>query len=387
MKINIDRLKAEYCDESAAKPLWDMMFDYSHGNFILAHGDKGTGKSFTLTQFKYIASQFGIHNFSNILFMERVSDADPKSPEAWEEKYPEDVDFTQSFAEMLGSWGSVKRKERDKKSLLVVDEFEIFVMYAMSKASKLSQIFLQQCRKLDMCILGMVHDWSDLPKDIVKWAKFLILKERHLAKEYLGKYGITFDYDHDQFDNALEAAEKKLAFILPKHKKEKFLIGGEEVHYKSLSLGDVSLEDIAEVILIEQDGSPWTKDPENTERGDIIYESKSPANFDVGSVGGFEAKDWWPVFKKDVWPSLSVELPQKCNHFFSNPGEYLGKEKDISDYDAIEKVQQMIRENSDMKDRHDNPTIKHDGKRISFSPYLWAKATGKERRSIHEVVK
>ncbi|MEF8874468.1 MAG: hypothetical protein V5A88_07355 [Candidatus Thermoplasmatota archaeon] len=386
MKVDVERLK-KMEDRSSIKYIWDHLFDYSHGNFIFAHGGKGTGKSFTLVQLQYIAKLFDTASFSNIIFRRRADEnLDIRHKDAWEEDYPDDVEFSQSFAELLDEWSQEKKKDAYKDSLLVIDEFEIFVQYAMSRASKLTQIFLQQNRKLDMCVLGMVHDWGDLPNDILKWSKFLILKEPHLAKEWLNRYG-PMDYDRSVFDSMTDAAEKKLAFIIPKVRRDKFMMDGELTNYSKFEISEVTLDDVAEVILVEKDGSPWNKPPEDTEEGDIIYESKSPANFDVGQVGGKNPKQWWPVFKQEIWPSLSTKLPYKCQEFFNKPSTYLETKDDISDYDAIEKVQQMIRENADMKDRYDNPKIEHDGKKVSFTPGFWAKATGKDRGNLHDVVK
>ncbi len=382
-------------EKNVIEPSWNDIYDLRHGNFVLSHGESGTGKSFYLTQEMWLAHQLGWYNFSNIRFQKRVdASKGVKEYGAWEPDTPEGIDYLTNLADLFYNWGLRKIDNSHQEFLLTIDEFETFISYAQSKASKLTQILLQQNRKLDMCINGMVHDWGDLPYDVLKWADFLVLKMEDLAEEYLERFGVTFDYDREKYkhmdnrdDPALAAAEQKLAFIIPVENKKIYLNEqGGWTKCRKFELSDVVLDDVDEVYL--SDYTPWSKDPEDTEEGDHIFVSKSPGAFQVGEVEGRTVKEWWPTFMGVIFHSIPTHLPYKAKEFFENPEEYLGEEElDLSQYDLAEHLQPIIRSHAKDKDKYDNPVIYYNNKRIPVSPGFWEALTGGSRRRFHEVVK
>lgn len=381
-------------DQPVVKPTWDEIFDLDHGNFVLAHGESGTGKSFFLTELMYIAHILNFHNFCNIRFQKRVNtDVDIYSRDAWEPETPDGIDYTTALCDLFYKWCLRKIDNSHEKFILTIDEFETFIQYAQSKSSKLTQILLQQNRKLDMCILGMVHDWGDLPYNVLKWADYLILKMEDLAKEYLKRYGVNFEYDREKYKEmnrenpALAAAEQKLAFVVPvKNKKIYLNKKGGWTKLSKFELSDVVLDDIDEIYLSER--TPWSVEPEDTEEGDHIFVSKSPGAFQVGEVGERTVKEWWPKFIGMIFHSIPTELPYIGKDFFENPEKYLGEEElDLTQYELAEHLQPIIRSHAKDKDRYDNPVIYYNNMRIPVSPGFWEALTGGSRRRYHEVIK
>lgn len=319
MKIQTEKIPTQLRDKSPIKPYWEEVFDLSHGNFVLAHGDKGIGKTFNLVFLMWVARQMGWYVFSNIKFQRRVdTDKSPYEPGAWEEDYPEGVLYCNNLADFLYQWALIKLEDPTAKFLVVIDELENFIMNirATSKETEVARVILNQNRKLDMIVIGMAHKMNRIPGAVREWAKYLLVKTERLAKQ------------HNQRNQYNDAAQKK-CFLVPVEDGEVYITNqGKyvDISTSAFSLSQITLDDCCDYDFSER--VPWTKDIEDTEVGDTVFVSKSPSSFGIGRIQGYTGKEWWPYFNEEIFPHIPTELPAVLKDFYENIGRYLGDDEE-----------------------------------------------------------
>lgn len=317
MKIQTQKIPNNLRERSPIEPYWEEVFDLSHGNFILAHGDKGIGKTFNLVFLMWIARQLGWHVFSNIKFQRRVDgDASPYEPDAWEEDYPPGVYYCDNLADLLYQWSLIKIENPRAKFLVVIDEIENFIMNirATSKEAEVARIILNQNRKLDMIVIGMAHKVNRIPGSVREWVKYLLLKTERLARQ------------HNQRNNYMDDAQKKV-FLVPVEDGKVYISQRDEyidISTSRFNLSWITLDDCCDYDFSEM--IPWTKDLEDTEEDDIIYVSKSPSSFGIGRIQKYGGKQWWPYFNEEIFTHIPTKLPTVMKEFYENINAFLGDE-------------------------------------------------------------
>lgn len=333
MKIDVEKLKEKNNQNSRViEPYLNKIFDVEYGNFVLCHGGKGTGKSFFLTYLSRMLNKLGWHVFTNIKFQRRrEGDLPLYNRKAWIEDYPDGVEFVDNIADMIYNWSLIKIKNPDQKFILVMDELESFVMNirATGKESEILRVFLNQNRKLDMVVIGMVHKMKRLPNAVKEWAEYLFYKSSSITGEYNKIYGTNYSVQKQAF-----LFNIKDGMIYCENLGGWIDIGSSKFKVKHLSLNDACDWERCE-------RTSWTKEPENCKVGDCVYVSKSPSTFTLGTIGKYTVKEWWEPFK-NIFSSINVELPYKIKFFFENIDDELSDldEEDLKySFDCFSKSQ------------------------------------------------
>ena len=341
---------------SVTKPRWGFedlnrlfKFACTEGKTTLITGFRGVGKTTLAVTIALWALLSGYHVLSNIL-MKKVDHIDESIQVlrsdgttagrriCVEEAYPKNYHKVTSFAEYCTAAANELSKDPDAKMLLVLDEGAFIIGSTDSVFSAPINLFLKFmtiARKFNTAVT------------ILSVSSEMIQKKLRSAEG--GFLNATFRKD--------EAYTFKYARNL-----------SGDVDPRNIFIFEIEDKGVMEVFHVSPIGLPYAQPIEYAEPGDIVFDTKAPATFTIGTYPGSSLKFDFKGMIDYVGRGISEESPQRMIDFLKYHGKVGEIEDGGSDYAVgIEEAESLDSEILDLKvgSKRRKAIMKHLTKQIA----------------------
>jgi len=279
-----------------AELLLPEIFDtQEHGSVVYLHGGKGTGKTHEAVNIAYwLVNECDYAVITNIQFIDSNG----------EQKYPDGVYFADDFAEYWKAMADIREKDPQKPVTVIIDEFHKTCMRLASTKVEVRMMYkwLSEIRKYISSALMITQNTEALPSKLLWWTNWFLIKDSEMTSTYNSEFNTRFH-------------PRKLTFMLPvRNYKVYYYIEGfghwaskvEKYEQDEVSLG--SVDDVCYSGI-----TPWT---DTNDKSCPSYSTHGSAMWEMGEVGGEDAKNWMPKLMKKLGRTVPKRMSDAICEFF-----------------------------------------------------------------------
>lgn len=269
------------------------IFDLDYGNTIYLSGDRGTGKTHQAVNL--------IYYFVNYLDWAVITNIQFKNEGELTE--PDSVYFATDMVQLWKSVADIRESDPYKPIIVVIDEFHKTVDRYRTLDDTVLAInkWLSENRKYIMCTLFITQFVEMIPRRLLKWTDFFMIKSNNLTQTYNNRYNTKY-------------GKKYLSYLIPvKARKIKISEGHEQKKHQveEFDESEVKWGDFTE--LYKSGKTEWTKD-----QGEYKFRTYGSASFELGNLKGDGPDEWLPDLVKEISVVSEKKIAKTISNFFDN---------------------------------------------------------------------
>lgn len=264
------------------------------GATLTISGEGGSGKTLgSVAGIAYLlAEKLHYYVLTNILFLQRIKGGWRKTVAP----HPR-IKMVRSMKELWYEYACIIKDHPKAFVVPLLDEWHKYMMRLQwyDEIVLNTMVWWGENRKYQTIPVTITQDIERIPRQLLPFTRTLILKSKELTADLNAASGNDFFY-------------KDLAFVIPV--SERLRLG--EMEQRDFILADV------DQVLSFQPG-PLTRPMDDAKVGEVCYDSRGSAFFEMGEVRGSE--DWFPSFMKFMSSCSSVEIADKIFEFFESESD------------------------------------------------------------------